>query len=185
MRNRIVQVVATVLLVSGVVGCASAAEGGAQQQDSEEQQAPDPGPSAVQLAAAQATCDEAVRQLSTLSGGTEVLLLQCEALSNGADDVALVFGLNDWMEWTTLISTQSLEDVIFTLPLSLVAYAFGGSNEAPETFDRIIVVFRDDSQTVYDIDPRDLRTALSAQTLEEAQTAILALREKLTITSLG
>ena len=185
MRHHVTKIVAAVVLTAGATGCSSAPNGTSTTRDSQPSASTDQGPSASQDAAASAVCNEAARQLTTLSGGTEVLLLQCGAQLNGEGEVALVLGLNDWMEWTTLMAEQAIEDVVFTLPLSLVAYAFGGSGEDPETFDRILIAFRDDSQSVYDLDPRDLETALSAQTLEEAQAAILALRDKVKITSLG
>jgi hypothetical protein len=185
MRHHVVKIVTAVVLAASATGCSPATNGGSATRGSQPSASTDQGPSASQGAAASAVCDEAARQLSTLSGGAEVLLLQCGAQSNGEGEVALVLGLNDWMEWTTLMSEQALEDVVFTVPLSLVAYAFGGSGEDPETFDRILIAFSDESQSVYDLDPRDLGTALAAQTLEEARAAILALRDTVRITSLG
>jgi hypothetical protein len=136
----------------------------------------------VQVASAEKVCDEARQQLTTLVGGSEILLLNCEA-TTAVSSTALVFELNSYVEWTILLQSQPMEDVIFTVPLSLVAYSFGGSGVAPSTFDSIIVVFGDANQTVYEIIPQDLTDVLKAQTMEEARALLVILRDKILITA--
>jgi cyclophilin family peptidyl-prolyl cis-trans isomerase len=137
----------------------------------------------LQVSSAEKVCDEARRQLTTLDGGSEILLLNCEAMP-ATLSTAMVFELNSYVEWSSLLQSQPMEDLIFTIPLSLVAYSFGGSGVVPSTFDSVIIVFHDDNQTVYEISPSDLIDVLDAQTAEDAQGAIFNLRDKIKITTL-
>lgn len=163
-----------------IVGCTSASNSSAGSPSND-----DSGPSSAQVESASRICAEARRQLTTMAGGNEILLSTCEAQSDGAGNVGLVFVLNDYIEWTSLLATQSTEDLVFTVPLGLVAYAFGGSAEEPNTFDSILIMFKDAKQTVYDMTPADLDEVLKAQTREEADAALRTLRDRIRITSLG
>ena len=128
-------------------------------------------------------CSSAESQLRTASDLTQVLIKQCEVQTNDSEDVAFILALNDYLEWGVL-ETKSVEDIIFTIPLGLVAYAFAKSGVEPEVFNRVLVVLNDSSQTVYDIKPKDLREILVIEDEAEAKQALKDLRTKMEITSI-
>jgi hypothetical protein len=168
---------------SGDSGDGVVADGGL---DSAQSQANDSDePDIDHLATAEVVCAEARRQLTTANGGSEVAITYCGAQSDGNGNIGMIFQLNDPVEWTTLMASQPMETVLFTFPLGLAAYAFGGSNRDPETFDTVLIAFNDMNQTVYEIEASDLSETLNAQTQEEATNSLIALSNKMTITSLG
>jgi len=136
-------------------------------------------------AVANAVCSEAQFQLGSIAGGEDIELLTCEAQTNSAGEVAMVLVLNDIVEWESLFMSQPVEELMFTVPLGLLAYAFAGSDSDPLTFDVILMAFRDPYQTVYEISPPDLRDVLGAQTENDASNALLELRKKIQISSLS
>ena len=135
--------------------------------------------------AAQAVCKETEAQLTTLDGGNEVFIRQCESQSNSAGEVAFIIRLNDPSEWRQILSAASTEEVAFIIPLGLVAYGFGGSSQDPDIFNQILVVFDDANQTVYNFTSGDLAEVLRAETQEEAEKALKELSQKMQITTLG
>ncbi len=127
-------------------------------------------------------CLDARAQLQTESDLSQIVIKQCEAQTNDAGEVGFVLALNDYLEWG-LLETKSLEDMIFTIPLGLLAIAFAKSGVEPGVFDRILFFSNDTSQTVYDIDPKDLREVLTVEGEAEAKQALKNLRSKMEITS--
>jgi hypothetical protein len=85
--------------------------------------------------AAQVVCKESEAQLATLDGGNEIFIRQCESQSNSAGEAAFIIRPNDPREWSQILSAQSTEEVVFIIPLGLVAYGFGGSFEEILTND--------------------------------------------------
>ena len=129
-------------------------------------------------------CSSAESQLRTASELTQVVIKQCEVQSDESGDVAFILALNDYLEWGVL-DTKSVEDLIFTIPLGLVSYAFAKSGVEPEVFSHVLVVLNDLNQTVYDIKPKDLRDILVIEDEAEARQALKDLRTKMEITSLS
>jgi hypothetical protein len=76
-----------------------------------------------------------------------------------------------------------MEDVLFTIPLGLVTYAFGVSGQDPLLFPAILIAFDDANRTVYEFRGSDLKETLTAQTREDADNALLILRDKISITT--
>jgi hypothetical protein len=134
---------------------------------------------------AQTVCEETKAQLTTLEGGNEIFIRQCESQSNSAGEIAFIIRLNDPSEWRQILSAQSTEEVVFIIPLGLVAYGFGGSSQDPDIFNQILVVFDDVNQTVYNFTSGDLAEVLRAETQEEAEKALKELSQKMQITTLG
>lgn len=132
---------------------------------------------------AKRVCSSAESQLRTASDLDQVVIKQCEAQTDESGAIGLVLGLNDYLEWG-VIETRSVEDIVFTIPLALVTYAFAKSGIEPEVFDRVLVALNDPDQTVYDIKPEDLREILVIQDEAEAKQALKDLRTKIGITSL-
>ncbi len=181
------------LLCFALLGCSSSQDPQVDNQEifesaeaplSQSEEVTPSAPNAVQSESAKQICNEALTHLRSLSGGQEIQIQLCEAQSDGNGQVAMVFQLNDYLEWSTLLGFNSSEDIIFTLPLGLVAYAFGGSGVNPSVFDLIILTFDDDAQTVYAIQPIDLEVVLNAQTKDQAEAALLKLRDQMNITTL-
>jgi hypothetical protein len=129
-------------------------------------------------------CKESEAQLATLDGGNEIFIRQCESQSNSAGEAAFIIRLNDPREWSQILSAQSTEEVVFIIPLGLVAYGFGGSSQDPDIFNQILVVFDDANQTVYDFTSSDLAEVLRGKTQEEAEKALKELSQKMQITTL-
>jgi hypothetical protein len=133
--------------------------------------------------AAKKVCDEATRQLTTIPGGSGIQIRQCSAQSDSGY-VGWVLALNDYVEWSELTATRSMEEVIFRIPLGLVAYAFAGSDVEPETFDQILIVFNDIDQTVYDFPAAEITDVLTAQTQDEATAKLISLQSRMRITTI-
>lgn len=142
-------------------------------------------PSADHIESARRVCAEAERQLADIEGGNDIDIIRCEAQSDGESNIGLVFVLNDYVEWATLIATRPTDEVVFTVPLGLVVYSFGRSGEPPSTFDGILIVFDDADRTVYYMRPSDIDDVLGARTTVEAEVALRRLRDTMQITSLS
>ena len=142
------------------------------------------GPSTAQIVAAEKVCEETRVQLATIEDGDQIQLRTCEAQFDGASEIAMVFVVNDDLEWTSLIASHHLDDVLYTIPLGLIAYGFGRSGVDPAMFDRILFMFDDAEQTAYDMVPSELDEVLSASTSQELKDAIRALRDTMRITAL-
>ncbi len=128
-------------------------------------------------------CSNAESQLRTASDLSQVQIKQCEVQTNDSGEIAFILALNDYLEWGVL-ETKSVEDIIYTVPLGLVAYAFAKSGVEPEVFNDVLVVLNDSSQTVYDIKPKDLRDVLAVKDEAGAKQALKDLRSKMEITSI-
>ena len=128
-------------------------------------------------------CSSAESELRTANDLTQVLIKQCEVQKNDSGDIAFILALNDYLEWGVL-ETKSVEDIIYTIPLGLVTYAFAKSGVEPESFNRVLVVLNDSSKTVYDIKPKDLRAILVIENEAEAKQALKDLRTKMEVTSI-
>ena len=128
-------------------------------------------------------CLDARAQLQTESDLSQIVIKQCEAQTNDEGEVGFVLALNDYLEWG-LLETKSVEDIVFTIPLGLLAIAFAKSGVEPGVFDRILFFSNDTSQTVYDINPKDLREVLAVEGEAEAKQALKDLRSKMEITSI-
>lgn len=129
-------------------------------------------------------CDQTRSQILDLNGGDEVRLTQCEVQSDGNGGQVMVFGLNDYVEWTTLFSVLSFDDALFTVPLGVVASGFIGAGVEPTVFSRVIIAFQDERSTVYEIEPRDMADVLAAESSVQVGEALTALRDKIVITGL-
>ena len=138
----------------------------------------------VHRLAAQKICDEAESKVSEMKGAEEIQIRQCEAQPGEQGQFVWILQLNDTLEWTQLWGTLSTEDIVFTLPLSLVASSFASSNEEPALFDKILIVFDDVQQTVYEFTSSDLNELLKAEDEEAAKEALLSLRNKMLISAL-
>ena len=134
---------------------------------------------------ATAVCNEADLQIQSVTGGNEIVIEQCEAQDDNNGGQVFVLRLNDYTEWTTLISTSEFKTVMFSIPLGLLAYSFAGADVLPTEFSAVLLVFSDLNQTVYEINPKDLAQVLRAQTEDEANAALTELSTKIKITSLG
>jgi hypothetical protein len=130
---------------------------------------------------AELVCENANTQLRTASDMSLVVIKQCEVQTTDAGEVGFVLAFNDYMEWG-LLETKSVEDIIYTIPLGLLAYAFAKSGVDPEVFDRLLVVLNGSDQSVYAIDPKDLRDILLIEDEAEARQALKDLRDKMVIT---
>lgn len=139
----------------------------------------------IRTNSATAVCNEADLQIQSVTGGNEIVVEQCEAQDDSNGGQIFVLRLNDYTEWTTLISTSELKTVIFSIPLGLLAYSFAGADVSPTEFSAVLLVFSDINQTVYEINPKDLDQVLRAQTEDEAKAALEELSTKIKITSLG
>lgn len=139
----------------------------------------------IRTNSATAVCNEADLQIQSVTGGNEIVIEQCEAQDDSDGGQIFVLRLNDYTEWTTLISTSELKTVIFSIPLGLLAYSFAGADVSPTEFSAVLLVFSDINQTVYEINPKDLDQVLRAQTEDEAKAALEELSTKIKITSLG
>ena len=133
--------------------------------------------------AAAKVCLDARAQLQTESDLSRIVIKQCEAQTNDEGEVGFVLALNDYLEWG-LVGTKSLEDMIFTIPLGLLAISFAKSGVEPGVFDRLLFFSNDTSQTVYDINPKDLREVLTVKGEADAKQALKDLRSKMEITSI-
>lgn len=127
-------------------------------------------------------CSQARSQIQDLNGGDEVRLTQCESQPDGKGGQVMVFGLNDYVEWTTLMSVMPIDDALFTVPLGVVASGFIGAGVEPTAFTRVVVAFQDDMSTVYEINPRDMTDVLTAESSSQVGQALAALRDKIIIT---
>lgn len=134
---------------------------------------------------ATAVCNEADLQIQSVTGGNEIVIEQCEAQDDNNGGQVFVLRLNDYTEWTTLISTSEFKTVMFSIPLGLLAYSFAGADVLPTEFSAVLLVFSDLNQTVYEINPKDLAQVLRAKTEGEANAALTELSTKIKITSLG
>lgn len=139
-------------------------------------------PESVTRSASQ-VCRETRTQLERLGGGDEVLVRSCGATHAGGDRFGWQIGLNDHGEWRRLIATNTTEEVLFTIPLALVAYGFAGSSQDPMTFDRIRIVFDNDKVTTYEFASEQLAEVLKGQTPAEIEAGLRQLQFQMTITS--
>lgn len=139
----------------------------------------------IRTDSATAVCNEADLQIQSVTGGNEIVIEQCEAQDDSNGGQVFVLRLNDYTEWTTLISTSEFKTVMFSIPLGLLAYSFAGADVLPTEFSAVLLVFSDLNQTVYEINPKDLAQVLRAQTEDEANAALTELSTKIKITSLG
>lgn len=137
----------------------------------------------IKTAQIEAICREARGQILTIRGGEDIALLQCELQSDGDGGSVMVFSFNDNLEWYSLLTTMPTEDLVFTIPLGLVAYAFGRAGVSPANFSQVVISFDDGPGTVYTVEPDDLLDALAADDEEEFRSALLTLRDTMTITT--
>ena len=114
-------------------------------------------------------------------------VVQCEAQEyKGRLDMVIV--LSDWSksEWMKNIgdnpapTTQDLEEWIFDIPLQMLSGAFSRSGLDPISFDSIVVAFKDNVSTVYELVPSDVSSALQSSSAKET---LLILRQKMQVTS--
>jgi hypothetical protein len=129
-------------------------------------------------------CGETQSQLATLEGGEQIVVQQCEVQSSGAEGQVFVLRLNDYVNWQQISVTRSPEQVMFLVPLSLVAYSFAGADVDPAEFDQIFVVFDDADETVYEFTGNELAEVLTAQDYDEAEAALANLAQTMRITQL-
>jgi hypothetical protein len=132
-------------------------------------------------------CEDAKSELQTIDTKNLFEVVQCEAQEyKGRLDMVIV--LSDWSksEWMKKIganpapTTQDLEEWIFDIPLQMLSGAFSRSGLDPISFDSIVVAFRDDVSTVYELVPSDVSLALQSSSARET---LLILRQKMQITS--
>jgi hypothetical protein len=128
-------------------------------------------------------CEEASRQLDRLQGSDEVLIRDCETRETGNNSVEWRIHLNDFSEWSRLIATQSTEDIIFTVPLALVAYSFVASEVNESLFDDVVIAFNDTRQTEYSFTTKDLASVLSVTEPREVAAELRALQFKMRIST--
>ena len=128
-------------------------------------------------------CVDARAQLQTEAEFSQIVIKQCEAQTNDDGEVGFVLALNDYLEWG-LVETKSLDDILYTIPLGLLAIAFAKSRVEPGVFDRLLIYLNEPNQTVYDIKPKDLREILVIEDEAEAKQALKDLRTKMEITSI-
>ena len=95
----------------------------------------------IKTAQIEAICREARGQILTIRGGEDIALLQCERQSDGDGGYVMVFSFNDNLEWYSLMTTMPTEDLVFTIPLGLVAYAFGRAGVSPANFSQVVISF--------------------------------------------
>ena len=129
-------------------------------------------------------CSIARTQLENDSKFSQIEIKQCEIQTNDDGDAGFVLAFNDYLEWG-LLESQTLEDIVYTIPLGLLAISFAKSGVDPLVFDRLLIVANDADQTVYDIKPNDLRDVLVIEDEAEGRQALIDLRSKMEITSLG
>jgi hypothetical protein len=129
-------------------------------------------------------CTETQSQLMTLDGGEEIVVEQCEAQPNGAGGHVFVLRLNDYINWQQISATRTTEQVMFLVPLSLVAYSFAGADVDPIDFGQIFIVFDDTDETVYEFTGDELAQVLTAQDYEDAEAALANLAKTMRITQL-
>jgi hypothetical protein len=132
---------------------------------------------------AEKVCAEAEDQMKTTGTANGKMLLNCEAMAVGESN-ALVFELADYVEWVDRILVDwSKKQALFDIPLGLIVYSFAKSDVTPSSFDSVIVAFRDQSQTVYEINPKDLTDILEAQTEEVWRALLASLPDKVQFTT--
>jgi len=128
-------------------------------------------------------CLTARTELESDSKFSQIVIKQCEMQTNNDGETGFILGLNNYLEWG-LLESQTVEDIIYTIPLGLLAMSFAKSGVDPLLFDRLLFVSNDADQTVYDIKPGDLREVLVIEDEAEGKQALIDLRGKMEITSL-
>ena len=162
-----------------LAGCGPAARGLLDSQDSS---VPTVLSSQV-ISSGNKICREASRQLDRLQGSDEVLIRDCETRESENKSVEWRIHLNDFSEWSQLIATQSTEDIIFTVPLALVAYSFVASEVNETLFDDVVIAFDDTRQTEYSFPTKDLSPVLSVTEPKDVAAQLRALQFKMRITT--
>jgi hypothetical protein len=96
--------------------------------------------------------------------------------------------LNDWLEWIDFSDDENtpdsevLNEYIFDFPLQLVINGFRASSVSPVDYESVYIAFRDEMQTVYELNSIDAQNAVSDG--RELKTVLQELREKIKISSL-
>ena len=131
-------------------------------------------------------CDNAKAELQLVDTKKLYDILQCAA-EESEGDLFFYIVLSDLFksEWVKNMNLDSAPDSqemnkwLFDIPLQTISSAFRKSGLDPVNFDSIVVVFKDEKSTIYDIGPEDFSLALQASTPLET---VSILREKMSIT---
>ena len=131
-------------------------------------------------------CDAIKAEASKIPTQVDIQIRQCEVQGTPSGDV-LVVGLNDWLEWIdldkgNLPDSEGLNLYIFDFPLQLIINSFRLSTVSPNEFELILIVFRDELQTVYELNSADVQQALTDT--RQLKIILQELQEKMKISSL-
>jgi hypothetical protein len=102
---------------------------------------------------------------------------------SGGNSIQWRIYLNDFSEWSQLIATRSTEEILFTVPLALVAYSFLASGVNELLFDEVVVSFANPQVTEYEFTTKDLSSVLSATGPDDLTSRIRALQFKMRIST--
>jgi hypothetical protein len=131
-------------------------------------------------------CDSARAELQLVDTKKLYDILQCAAEESEGN---LFFYIvlsdlfkSDWVKNLNLDSAPDAQEMnkwLFDIPLQTISSAFRESGIDPVNFDSIVIVFKDEKSTIYDIGPEDFTLALQASTPLET---VSILRDKMVIT---
>lgn len=128
-------------------------------------------------------CNEASVQLDRLNRSSEVHIHSCKTVISDGDSIQWRIDLNDFSEWSQLIATRSTEEILFTVPLALVAYSFLASGVNELLFDEVVISFANPQVTEYEFTTKDLRSVLSATESDDLTSRLRALQFKMRIST--
>lgn len=160
-------------------GCAPATWGVLHEQNS--QAASLLSPQIVSLG--EKICNEASVQLDRLNGSSEVHIQSCKTVISDGNNIQWRIYLNDFSEWSQLIATRSTEEILFTVPLALVAYSFLASGVNELLFDEVVISFANPQVTEYEFTTKDLSSVLSATEPDDLTSRLRALQFKMRIST--
>jgi hypothetical protein len=186
-RPAVVRFFKCVLLIGAISGCSATNSSSTENHSS--------GPIVTQIEsqdsnnsdAIEGFCDAVKAEASTIPTQVQIQILQCET-QEGFSGQVLVVGLNDWLEWIDFSDDENtpdsevLNEYIFDFPLQLVINGFRASSVSPVDYESVYIAFRDEMQTVYELNSIDAQNAVSDG--RELKTVLQELREKIKISSL-
>lgn len=132
-------------------------------------------------------CDTANAEVLQIPTQVEIEIRQCEVQFTSSGDV-LVVGLNNWLEWIdfddeeNVPDSEGLNSYVFDFPLQLIINSFRLSSVSPNEFELIIIAFRDEERTAYELNPADIQQALTDT--RQLEIILQKLQEKMKISSL-
>lgn len=132
-------------------------------------------------------CDAIESEASRIPTYAEIQIEQCE-VQDGTSGEVLIVGLNDWMEWIDFSDpdrtpdSEGLNEYLFDFPLQLIINGFRRANASTSDLEAILIAFRDEAQTVYELRADDAQRAITDS--RELSIVLRELRERIKISSL-